>query len=127
MSFELFNFVPDSIDEILEKNIAPLLKVKALSELLGKQCLPDYLINYMENFCPAGPASIAVHGPKSIAGYADKPGEIDKKTITRTKGFIGDPQLEKVRIPTPSTTSSSSITDSEGPECSTNTKETFVS
>ena len=99
MSFELFNFVPDSIDEILEKNIAPLLKVKALSELLGKQCLPDYLINYMENFCPAGPASIAVHGPKSIAGYADKPGEIDKKTITRTKGFIGDPQLEKGTYP----------------------------
>jgi len=45
----------------------------------------------------AGDESIAVHSPKSIAGYADKPGEIDKATITRTKGFIGDPQLEKGR------------------------------
>jgi len=99
MSFELFAYEPDSINDILAQSVAPLLKVKALSELLGKQCLPDYLINYMENFCPAGDASIAVHSPKSIAGYADKPGEIDKATITRTKGFIGDPQLEKGRYP----------------------------
>jgi hypothetical protein len=99
MSFDLFAFDPDSIDSILSQNIASLGKVKALSELLGKQCLPDYLINYMENFCPSGDDSIAVHSPKSIAGYADKPGEIDKATITRTKGFIGDPQLEKGKYP----------------------------
>lgn len=99
MSFELFDYDPDRISGILAQDIAPLLKIKALSELLGKQSLPDYLINYMENFCPAGPESIAVHNPKSIAGYADKPGEIDKTTITRTKGFIGEPQLEKSRFP----------------------------
>jgi len=99
MSFDLFAFDPDKINGILAQNITPLRKVKALSELLGKQCLPDYLINYMENFCPAGANSIAVHNPKSIAGYADKRGEIDKATITRTKGFIGDPQLEKSRYP----------------------------
>ncbi len=99
MSFELFTFDSDSVDHILAQNIAPLRKVKALSELLGEKCLPGYLINYMENFCPAGPNSIAVHSPKSIAGYKDKPGEIDKATITRTKGFIGEPQLEKGRYP----------------------------
>jgi hypothetical protein len=99
MSFDLFDYDADGINSILAKNITPLLKVKALSELLGKKCLPDYLVNYMENFCPAGAGSIAVHGPKSIAGYADKPGEIDKATITRTKGFIGEPQLEKSKFP----------------------------
>ena len=99
MSFELFTFDSDSVDHILAQNIAPLRKVKALSELLGEKCLPGYLINYMENFCPAGPNYIAVHSPKSIAGYKDKPGEIDKATITRTKGFIGEPQLEKGRYP----------------------------
>jgi hypothetical protein len=99
MSFDLFDYDPDSINGILAQNISPLQKVKTLAELLGKQCLPDYLINYMENFCPAGLDSIAVHAPKSIAGYADKPGEIDKATITRTKGFIGDPQLEKGKYP----------------------------
>jgi hypothetical protein len=99
MSFELFAYDADSINQILAQSIDPMRKVKALSELLGKQCLPDYLVQYMENFCPAGPGSIAVHSPKSIAGYTDKPGEIDKKTITRTKGFIGDPQLEKTKFP----------------------------
>ena len=99
MSFDLFKYEPDSINNILGQRIRPLQKVKALSELLGKQCLPDYLINYMENFCPVGDRSIAVHSPKSIAGYTDKPSELDKATITRTKGFIGDSQLEEGRFP----------------------------
>ncbi len=94
MSFDLFNYNSDEIKKILDQKIPALRKIKALAELLGKSCLPDYLINYIENFCPIGDKSIAVHSPKSIAGYADKPGEIDKKTITRTKGFIGDRELE---------------------------------
>lgn len=99
MSFDLFNFDQGRIDEIVERNIPPLRKVKALSELLGKNCLPDYLINYIENFCPAGDESIAVHNPRTIAGYADKAGEIDKATITRTKGFIGDREMELNKYP----------------------------
>ena len=99
MSFDLFAFDPDSINGILAQSLTPLSHEKALSELLGRQCLPDHLINYLENFCPAGVDSIAVHNPKSIAGYAEKPGEINKATITRTKGFIGDPQLEKGTYP----------------------------
>ena len=99
MSFDLFNFEQASIAEIIDNAVSSLQKVKALSELVGKNCLPDYLINYIENFCPAGDNSIAVHAPKSIAGYADKEGEIDKATITRTKGFIGDNQLERGRYP----------------------------
>ena len=99
MSFDLFAFDPAGIQEILDKQISSLQKIKALSELLGKNCLPDYLINYIENFRPAGDASLAVHAPKSIAGYTDKAGEIDKATITRTKGFIGDNQLELGKYP----------------------------
>lgn len=99
MSFELFDYNADGISEILSRKIPGLRKVKALSELLGDRCLPEYLVNYMESFRPSGDDSIAVHAPKSIAGYADKPGEIDKATITRTRGFIGEPQLEKGRFP----------------------------
>lgn len=99
MSFELFDYEPMGIQEILEKNIPALIKVKALSELLGKNRLPDYLLNYMENFCPSGGDSIAVHAPKSISGYANKAGEIDKATITRTRGFIGERELEETKYP----------------------------
>ncbi len=94
MSFGLFDFDLVGINSILGANISALQKVKSVAALVGNQCLPDYLINYMENFCPAGDDSIAVHSPKSISGYADKKGEIDKSTITRTKGFIGENQLE---------------------------------
>src|SRR5262249_37451968 len=90
MSFDLFDFDPLSVQKIIDGSIPALRKVKALSELLGEHCVPEYLINYIENFCPAGDQSIAVHNPRSIAGYKDKAGEIDKSTITRTKGFIGE-------------------------------------
>jgi hypothetical protein len=99
MSFDLFKFNPVGIKKILETNESALQKTRALSALLGANCLPDYLINYMQNFCPAGDESIAIHSPRSIAGYADKTGEIDKATITRTKGFIGERELEPAKYP----------------------------
>lgn len=99
MSFDLFDYDEVGIAHILDENMSALGKIKALNGLLGKPCLPDYLVNYMESFCPSGDDSIAVHHPKSIAGYADKKGEIDKATITRTKGFIGDNQLELGKYP----------------------------
>jgi len=99
MSFDLFRYDPAGITKVLGQQTSPLRKVKALSELLGKNCLPDYLINFIENFCPVGDKSVAVHNPRPIAGYADKAGEIDKATITRTKGFIGDRELELTKYP----------------------------
>jgi hypothetical protein len=95
MSFDLFDFDPNGIKQILDTKESGLQKTKALSGLLGTKCLPGYLIDYMQNFRPAGDESIAVHSPRTIAGYADKAGEIDKATITRTKGFIGDRELER--------------------------------
>lgn len=99
MSFELFNLDNESIDDILTRSIKPIQKVKALSELFGKNCLPDYLISYMEGFCPLGDESLVVHTPKSIAGYTEKEGEMDKNTITRAKGFIGDREMELTKYP----------------------------
>jgi hypothetical protein len=99
MSFALFNFDKQTIEDIISQNIKPIQKVKALAELLGKSCLPGYLINYIESFCPAGDKSIAVHSPNPIGGYTDKEGEVDKATITRAKGFIGGPQMEEKKYP----------------------------
>jgi Z1 domain/Type III restriction enzyme, res subunit len=99
MSFARFNYDQESISAIIDKNIKPVQKIKALAELLGKECLPSYLINYIESFCPQGANSVAVHPPASIAGYSDKAGEMDKTTITRTKGFIGKSQMEVTKYP----------------------------
>lgn len=99
MSFDLFVFDKESTEEIINQNIRPIQKIKALAALLGGKCLPDYLINYIERFCPLEDRSVAVHPPMSIAGYTDKDGEMDKTTITRTKGFIGKSQMEVTKYP----------------------------
>lgn len=99
MCFGLFDYNKGSIEGIIEKNIKSLQKIKALAELLGNDCLPAYLISYIESFCPLGDQSVAVHLPKTISGYSEKQGEMDKATITRTKGFIGDSQMEITKYP----------------------------
>ncbi len=99
MSFELFNYNEEALTEILKTDTTSLNKIRALSELLGKNCLPPYLISYIESFLPLGDKSIAVHSSKSIAGYKDKSGETDKATITRTRGFIGNRELELDKFP----------------------------
>jgi hypothetical protein len=99
MSFGLFDFDKKSVEAIISQDQKPIEKIKALAGLLGKDCLPGYLINYIENFCPDGDKSVAVHPPSSIAGYSDKDGAMDKATITRTKGFVGKSQMEVTKYP----------------------------
>ena len=50
MSFALFDYREDQLREIIDQNIKSLQKVKALAQLLGEQCLPGYLVNYIESF-----------------------------------------------------------------------------
>jgi hypothetical protein len=101
MSFELFDFngTKADIDGIVGNQSTALQKVKALGELVGKAGLPTYLISYIESFCPAGDASVAVHSPRSVKGYTEKKGEMDRATITRSKGFIGDREMEVDKFP----------------------------
>lgn len=101
MSFQLFDYEAKrtEIEQIVSSESNPLEKVKALAQLLTPDCLPHYLINFIESFYPAGDESLAVHPPMSIGGYSDKPGEMDRATITRTKGFIGKSQMETAKYP----------------------------
>ncbi len=97
MSFEIFDFQVDEINEILNEQIGGLKKIKALSELLGENKLPKYLINYIENYMPLDEKSLAIHPSKSITGHKDA--ITDQKAITRTKGFIGQFELEPKKYP----------------------------
>ncbi len=94
MSFALFDFQQTEIEEIINQNISSITKIKILASFIGKDSLPDYLISYIETFCPLGDVSVAVHLPKTISGYNDKSGETNKATIIRNRGFIGNRELE---------------------------------
>jgi hypothetical protein len=99
MSFGLFDYNEESINEILERKIDSIAKMKALAELLGKEHLPQYLVSYIEGFLPSGSDSLAIHSPQTVAGYKDKEGETDRASITRTRGFIGSNELELNKFP----------------------------
>jgi hypothetical protein len=100
MSFERFDYSANEglIADILKKQIGPVQKMKAISELLGKTALPGYLVTYIESFLPSGDDSLAFHEPFSIAGYSDAAG-MSKANISRVKGFIGPSQLEAGKFP----------------------------
>lgn len=97
MSFELFDFDTAAVDKILSQNQPALSKVKALSNLVGGTSLPEYLVNYIETFLPQGDKSIAVHSPFVVPNWNDK--DLDKKTITRPRGFIGKREMELTKFP----------------------------
>ena len=96
MSFELFDYslVVDAIEDILKQsNNSNFQKVEVLSELLGSNKVPQYLIDYIKNFLPSADRSIALHEPKSISGYRESE-SLDKENIVRARGFIGQRELE---------------------------------
>jgi hypothetical protein len=97
MSFDLFDYNERDINDVLEKTVPAMSKIKALAELLGKDRVPSYLINYIENFCPEGERSIAIHKPNSIAGYKDS--TTDQKNVARAKGFIEAREMEPKKFP----------------------------
>ena len=99
MSFGIFDLDEKSVSEIIKSSVPPLEKIKALSNLLGEENLPTYLFSFIKSFCPKGDASIAIHLPKTIKGYKDKVGEVDKKNITRRKGFIGNREMQLDKFP----------------------------
>ena len=92
-------FDEEVINRILEKKIDAIAKIKELSELLGKERLPQYLITYIEGFLPSGADSVAMHHPQSIARTKDIPGETDRASIIRTRGFMSKNSLELDKFP----------------------------
>jgi hypothetical protein len=96
MSFQMFDCPdPAALDAIVAADPQSVDTLRKLAGPLGA-ALPDYLIDYIEATLGAHPGTLAIHAAGSIAGYG-KSANID--AISRTKGFIGKPQLEDGRFP----------------------------
>jgi hypothetical protein len=96
MSFQIFDCPdPAQLDKIIER--APT-DIKTLKRLAGKvgDALPQFLIQYLESQVSAKADSLAIHTSSTIAGYK---GSANQDAISRTKGFIGNPQLEAAKFP----------------------------
>ncbi len=60
------------------------------------QALPPYLVQYLKTALREAPGTLAIHTSSSIEGYTTS---ADQAEISRTKGFVGNPQLESVKFP----------------------------
>lgn len=94
MSFELFDY-SEEVEQIINEENTNFKKLVKLSTILGKKKMPDFLLNYIEHFSPNDDQSIAIHGSKSIIGYKDA----DQNRIERSRGFIGNYELEANKYP----------------------------
>ena len=98
MSFQIFDCPdPDQLDDIIRSAPTKLATLKALAEQVDEG-LPQFLIDYLQAALRVAPGTLAIHTCSSIAGYKDS-SSTDKDAISRTKGFMGNPQLELAKFP----------------------------
>jgi len=95
MSYELFDF-SDDLDAIIQKNQKNVVTLREIREKIGNNALPKFLIDYIEMTSANDPTSLAIHTSSSIASYGD---DVDKKSISRRRGFIGLSQMEAKKFP----------------------------
>lgn len=97
MAFDRFDFDPD-LDRLIEGAPTAIETLRSLREKVGQKGLPKFLIDYVEATQAEGPekAELAIHSASSISGYG---ASADQQSISRSKGFMGAPQLEKGRFP----------------------------
>lgn len=101
MSFSIFDYSSAGLEPLVESAYdSPKGNLAILKELqlkLGKECLPDYLLTFIESTMPHNNASIAVHKSQLIDEQKYKTADI--QNIARPRGFIGKNELEEKRFP----------------------------
>lgn len=95
--FELDQKLLEFIDESASPALSEISVLEELRTRVGEGALPKFLIDYIEAVAPFGKASLAIHPTSSIEGYRAK--DVDKRNITRKRGFIGKSQLEGTKFP----------------------------
>lgn len=95
MSFQIFDCKDvQTLDAIVDQNPTSVQTLRVLAQHIGDG-MPPFLIRYLESQVQIAPTSLAIHTASSIAGYQ----KADQEAISRSKGFIGNPQLESAKFP----------------------------
>jgi hypothetical protein len=95
MSFSKF-ILTDEIQGIFSSlEITSYQKLEALNRIVGGDCIPKHLLEFIRHFSPDKLLSIAFHPITSIAGYKDA----DQQLISRARGFMGQRDMERDKYP----------------------------
>lgn len=95
MGFAIFDYSKE-IENILASQNSPFMILDRANELLGNDCLPEYLLEFIEKFSFDGINSLAVHQSTDISNRGE---DVNKDKIERPKGFIGNSEMEKEKYP----------------------------
>jgi len=95
MGFAIFDY-SEIIENILTSSNNSFTILDSLNELLGNDCLPKFLLEFIKEFSYDGINSLAVHQSTDISNRGE---DVNKDTIGRPKGFIGNSELEKGKYP----------------------------
>lgn len=96
MSFPLFEVSGvEALNDMISQDPTSISTLRRLREQIGDG-LPEFLIEYLDAAQRSQPGTLAIHKAKSISGYGSS---ADKDNISRTKGFVGKPQLERSVFP----------------------------
>jgi len=97
MAFGLFDFDVE-LDTLVLAAPTSVATLEAIRSRLGNEALPQFLIDYIRATQLAGSgADLSVHTASSIAKYG---ASANHEAISRTKGFMGNTQLEVSKFPT---------------------------
>jgi len=95
MSWSLFDYDP-ALDQVLTSDRSNTVKLNEITRIVGDNSLPQYVLQFMQEFSPFGADSIAVHNTTTLG---DKYESADTEQIIRPRGFIGTGEIEKARYP----------------------------
>lgn len=92
MSFEIFDYGQQVEDVIVATNKTGIDKLKMLSNLLGKDKVPDFVPEWIRHFSPDGDGSVMFHKSSLVS---DEYKSADVENLKRARGFMSTTELNR--------------------------------
>lgn len=90
MSFEMFNYDKDIENLVEDESKSATVKLNTLATRLGKDKVPDFIMEWLKHFSPDGEKSILVHKSSLIS---DDYKSADVENLKRARGFMSSTEL----------------------------------
>jgi hypothetical protein len=94
MSYQMFGY-DAALEKLVSQAPTSVSNLREIQKKIGKQALPDFLIEYIEAVQPNGDGSLAIHKSSAIP----KGITYDQTAISRAKGVMGRSQREPDKFP----------------------------
>jgi len=92
MGFEMFDY-DEHIESIMDDaSKTASARLQILSARIGKEKVPDFILEWLKNFSPDGDKSILIHKPSKVS---DDYKSADVENLKRARGFMSTSELDR--------------------------------